>query len=142
MLKTSSPSRLRRTFGTSILAASVMLVGTVAWAAQPAAQAKSGVTSKAAPVRGVTMTPPHYPQDAVDQKIEDRVVLIVDVAADGNVTKVVVERGAKNSNLDAAAVKAAASWKFTPEIKRGKAIASRVRVPVDFRMDDPDATQS
>ena len=100
------------------------------------------VTSKAAPVRGVTMTPPHYPKDAVDQKIEGRVMLIVDVAADGSVTKVVVERGSKNSNLDQEAVKAAASWKFTPKIEGGKAVASRVRMPVDFRMDDPDATQS
>ncbi len=101
----------------------------------------SAVTSKAVPVRGEPMTPPHYPKDEVDQKIEGRVMLIVDVAADGSVTKVVVERGSKNSNLDREAVKAAASWKFTPKIEGGKAVVSRVRMPVVFRMNDPDAKQ-
>lgn len=140
MLKTSLPSRARRAIGTSLLAMSVLLVGTAAWAAQPSPQAEPGLTSKAVPVRGITMTPPKYRKDAADQKIEDRVILIVDVAADGSVTKVVVERGAQNSNLDAAAVKAAETWKFIPEVKGGKAVASRVRVPVEFRMDgDPDA---
>ena len=141
MLKTSSPSRIRRAFGASIVAASVMLVGSAAWASQPAAQAKSKASSKAEPIRGATMTPPSYPKDALGQRIEDRVILIVDVAADGTVIKVAVERGAQNTNFDAAAVKAAERWKFIPEIKGGKAVASRVRVPVDFRLDDPDEKQ-
>lgn len=139
MLKTSLPSSARRVVGASLLTVSVLLVGTTAWAAQPQAKAKLGHDSKAVPVRGVTMTPPHYPKDEVDQKIEGRVMLIIDVAADGSVTKVAVERGSRNSNLDREAVKAAASWKFTPKIEGGKAVASQVRMPVDFRMDDPDA---
>lgn len=142
MLKTSSPSRVRRAFGASILAVSVMLVGTVAWAAQPAAQAKSGVTSKAAAVRGVSMTPPHYPKDAADQKLEGTVILIVDVAADGTVSKAVVERAKPEGVFDSAALEAVKKWTFNPKLKAGKAIASQVRVPVDFRMDDPSAEQS
>lgn len=90
----------------------------------------------------LTMAPPAYPKDEADKKIEGSVVLIVDVAADGTVTKVELERGSNNSNLDREAATAAAKWKFTPKIKDGKAVASRVRVPVDFRMDDPDAKKS
>lgn len=136
MLRTSLPSSTRRTFGTSILAVSVLFVGAAAWAAQAPVQAKSGVTSKAAPIRSSQVTaPPAYPKDERDQKIEGSVLLIVDVAADGTVTKVELERGSKNSNLDREAATAVAKWKFTPEIKDGKAVAGRVRVPVEFRMD-------
>ena len=141
MLKTMTPSRTRRAFGASILAVSVLTMGTVAWAAQPAPQTSVGVASEAEPVRGVSMIPPVYPKDAVDQKLEGTVILIVDVAADGTVSKAVVERSTLENKFDAAALDAVTRWKFIPEMKAGKAVAGRVRVPVEFRMDDPGATQ-
>ena len=140
MLKTSSPSRIRRAFGATILAGSVMLVGTAAWAAQPTDQTTSRVTSSTVQVRG--MAPPSYPKEAVDQKLEGTVILIVDVAADGTASKVVVERATPAGVFDAAALEAVKKWTFNPEMKGGKAVAGRVRVPVDFRMDDPDEEQS
>jgi TonB family protein len=142
MLKTSSPSRVRRAFGATLLTASVLLVGAAAWAAQPAAQSKSGLSSKVVPVRGVSMSPPAYPKDAVDQKLGGKVILIVDVAADGSVSNVIVERAEPAGVFDASALVAVRKWKFTPAMKNGKAVASRVRVPVEFRPDgDPDAAK-
>lgn len=142
MLKTSLPSRARRAFGASLLAVAVVLVGTTAWAAQPQVKATLRHTSRAVPVRGVTLTPPRYPKDAVDQKVEGTVILIVDVAADGTVSKVVVERAKPAGVFDAASMEAVKKWTFKPKMNGGKAVASRVRVPVDFRMDDPDAKPS
>jgi hypothetical protein len=34
--------------------------------------------------------------------------------------------------FDAAAIEAAWQWKFKPRLEDGKAVAGRVRVPVDF----------
>ena len=140
MLQTSSPSRVRRGFGASILAVTALLVGTAAWAAQPAPQTKPTATSSGAQVRG--MAAPKYPKEAAEQKLEGTVLLIVDVAADGTVSKVVVERATPAGAFEAAALEAVKKWTFNPMRKGGKAVASQVRVPVDFRMDNPDATQS
>ena len=79
-------------------------------------------------------TPPAYPKLAVDQKLSGKVVLLVDVAADGSVTAVVVEHSEPAGVFDASAVEAARQWKFNPSQKDGKAVAGRVRVPVDFRI--------
>jgi len=138
MLKTNLPTRARRAVGASLLAMSVLLVGTTAWAAQPT---QPRMTSAAEPVKGVTMTPPAYPKDAADQKLEGTVMLIVNVAADGTVSKAVVERATPAGVFETAAMEAVMKWRFNPMMKGGKAVASRVRVPVDFRMDDPDPKQ-
>lgn len=139
MLKTISPSRARRAMGASLLAVSVLLVGTAAWAAQPAAEATSKAASKVVPVRRIATPAPKYPKDAAAQGINGKVVLIVDVAADGSVSKAVVERATPDGVFDAAALESVKKWKFTPAMKNGKAVASKVRVPVEFRTDgDPD----
>ncbi len=139
MLKTRSPSRARRAFGASLLATSILLVGSLAWAAQPAARVKSGVTSKAAMVRSLALPVPSYPQDAIAEKIEGMVVLVVDVAVDGSVSHAVVERAEPAGVFDAAALGAVSQWKFAPAMEDGKAVAGKVRVPVEFHLDgDPD----
>ena len=50
------------------------------------------------------------------------------------VLDVEVERSSGNRNLDREAVKAARRWRFNPEVRDGKKIASRVRVPVEFKL--------
>lgn len=140
MLKIIAPSRTRRVFGASVLSVSVLLVGATAWAAQPTDHTKSRITSSDVQVRG--MARPSYPKDAADQKIEGTVILIVDVAADGTDSKAVVERAKPAGVFDAAALEAVKKWTFNPEIKGGKAVAGRVRVPMNFRMDDPDVSKN
>jgi TonB family protein len=61
-------------------------------------------------------------------------VLIVSIDPNGGVLDVEVERSSGNRNLDREAVKAARRWRFNPEVRDGKKIASRVRVPVEFKL--------
>jgi TonB family protein len=119
-----------------------LLVGTAAWAAQPAAQSKPAVSSKAMPVRGISTPAPTYPKDALAQGVGGKVVLIVDVAADGSVSKVIVDHSKPAGVFDASVLESVKKWKFTPAFKNGKAVASQVRVPVEFRTDgDPDKSK-
>ncbi len=78
------------------------------------------------------MPAPAYPTDALAKGIGGTVVLIVDVAADGSVSKAVVERAEPAGVFDAAALESVKTWKFSPAVKDGTAMPSRVRVPVMF----------
>ncbi len=135
MLKTSLPSRARRTFGASLIGVSVLSVGAAAWAAQPSAQAKAPMASAAEPVRGIATPAPVYPKDELAKGINGTTVLLIDLAADGSVTRVVVDRSSQNKHIDDAALEAVKRWKFNPAVKDNKAIASKIRVPVEFRND-------
>ncbi len=85
------------------------------------------------------LTPPLYPKQAKDAGVEGIVVLMVDVAADGTPTEVVVERSEPAGVFDQAAVDAVKKWRFTPELEDGKPVAGRVRVPVEFRIPPGEA---
>ena len=80
------------------------------------------------------MNPPNYPPEERRRGIEGTTVLIVSIDATGGVLDVQVEKSSGNRNLDREAVKAAKRWRFNPETRDGRKIASRVRVPVDFVM--------
>ena len=139
MLKQPIPSRVRVLTGSTLLLALSLGVGFAAWATQPAqeqgntqvASAAGGEPSMPEDLQG---NPPLYPKLAVDQKLSGKVVLLVDVAADGKVTGIAVESSKPAGVFDAAVVEAAWKWKFKPALENGKAVAGRVRVPVDFRI--------
>ena len=59
--------------------------------------------------------------------------MIVSIDANGGVLDVEVEKSSGNRNLDRAAQQGARKWRFNPEIKNGQKIASRVRVPVEWK---------
>lgn len=61
-------------------------------------------------------------------------MLIISIDANGAVLDVQVERTSGNRDLDRAAMQAARKWRFNPEVKNGQKVASRVRVPVDFKL--------
>lgn len=88
------------------------------------------------------MPPPRYPADAVKEKISGRVILLVDVAPDGSVTHLQVEKSEPAGVFDAATLEAAKQWRFNPAVENGKPVASRVRVPVDFQADEEEAGAS
>ena len=132
MLKRPLPSSLRSAGGRALVIAILMAAGYAAWAAQPVqpavAPAGKGVAALATP-------PPVYPVDVAKQGVTGRVVMVVDVAADGSVSAVKIERSAGNAQLDKAALDAVAQWKFKPMVENGKPMPSQVRVPIDFEMD-------
>lgn len=82
-------------------------------------------------------SPPKYPAGALEQRVEGKVVLLVDLDAQGDVVEVVVEASEPAGVFDANAVEAAKGWHFEPEVKDGHPVPSRVRVPVEFKMDPP-----
>ena len=79
-----------------------------------------------------SLPPPKYPADAVAKKISGKVVLLVDVAADGNVKHVEVESSQPAGVFDQAAMGAAKDWTFNPAVEGGKPVAGRIRVPITF----------
>jgi len=80
------------------------------------------------------MNPPVYPPAALRQQIQGTTMLIISIDANGAVLDVQVERTSGNRDLDRAAMQAARKWRFNPEVKNGQKVASRVRVPVDFKL--------
>jgi len=78
------------------------------------------------------LVPPGYPPRAFAQGVGGRVVLLLDVRADGSVADVIVERSRPQGVFDAAALEAARRWYFPPVAAQGKAVARRLRVPVQF----------
>jgi TonB family protein len=83
------------------------------------------------------MPPPPYPPQALQQRIDGTVVLLIDVGADGKPTRVQVDHATPAGVFDAAAVDAAKRWTFEPSREHGKPVASRVRVPVRFEASAP-----
>jgi len=81
------------------------------------------------------LAPPRYPAQAYAQGIGGRVVLLVDVRADGSVGEAVVERSEPRGVFDASALAAARQWHFKPAMEQGTAVAGRLRVPVEFEVD-------
>lgn len=81
--------------------------------------------------------PPRYPAEALKEGKTGITVLVVDIDARGGVTGTRVERSSGDARLDGAAQEAAAKWRFTPAIKQGQPVASKVRIPVEFAQDEP-----
>lgn len=79
------------------------------------------------------MNPPRYPNEEQRRGIGGTVILIISIDANGGVLDVEVQHSSGNRNLDRAAMQAARKWKFNPEVRNGQKVASRVKVPVEFR---------
>ena len=81
--------------------------------------------------------PPRYPADALKEGKTGVTVLVVDIDAQGIVTGMKVEHSSGDARFDAAALEAAAKWRFNPATKQGQPVASKVRVPIEFALDEP-----
>ncbi|TWI03916.1 TonB family protein [Luteimonas cucumeris] len=75
---------------------------------------------------------PEYPREALRRGQSGHVLLRVDVAADGTTSNVDFVQRSGSAELDRAAMNAVRKWQFSPARRNGKAVASRVNVPVDF----------
>jgi len=119
-------------------------MGTVAWAGQGSAvAAASGIGGRAVVADRTAiahrMPPPSYPKIAVEQRIVGKVVVRVDVDADGKATDVRVLDASPAGVFDDATVAAAKQGTFEPAIRNGKAVASALKIPVTFAMDDEES---
>lgn len=102
------------------------------------ARAKPSKPSKPAIARATEARPlagspqPEYPRDAQRRGQGGRVLLRVDVAADGTTTNVDFVKRSGTPELDRAAMNAVRKWRFAPARLNGKPVASSVNVPIDF----------
>jgi protein TonB len=111
-------------------------------AAQPAAQtqpavAAAGPSVPARPVAGMAADrPPAYPEIARRRGEQGRVLLRVNVSADGQPVEVDVAQTSGYPTLDEAAQSAVRSWRFIPATRAGTPIAAVADVPVRFRLEN------
>jgi iron complex outermembrane receptor protein len=120
------------------LASSVVLASSNA-SAQDAPPAPSSSSSNGNNGASASATPPvviqhvdaEYPTSALPERKHADVVVAVTVDADGHVSKVdVLQSG--GADLDEAATVAVRQWLFTPAMRGGKPVASRIKVPFHF----------
>ncbi|MFT3763898.1 MAG: energy transducer TonB [Pseudoxanthomonas sp.] len=93
--------------------------------------------------RAVYRVQPGYPKSAAKVGAEGRVVLLLSVNSQGQVASVKVESsdaspGSKSSlrQFETVAQRAVKLWRFQMETVDGKPMEMRMRVPVDFCMED------
>lgn len=79
---------------------------------------------------------PKYPATAYRNHEEGSVLVRATVDAKGVPGEVTVVRRSGSRDLDNAALAAVRQWHFSPAMENGKAIASAVEVPVDFKLDE------
>ena len=151
MLKQPVPSLSRWIAGAALVAVLALGVGFAAWSAQPARAVVSHDVPPPPPPPPAPPAPPAlpapaYPKDALAQHINGKVVLLIDIDAQGNPTNVVVDKSEPAGVFDQASIDAARKWKFQPAVKDGRPVAGRISVPVQFesrgKPDPADARDS
>ena len=168
MLKRPQQTLLQRRLAGFGATAAVVLVSTVAWAAQPARPAApeggpgkgrisaefDAVAMEGAPPAGMpvsapdpqapapvavqarSMSAPLYPPQAFANNVSGKVVLEIEVGVDGKPTAIAVVESHPAGVFDASTVAAAWKWQFNPSIENGQPVAGKIRVPVQFDLDE------
>lgn len=76
---------------------------------------------------------PEYPPAALRSGVGGTVVVRAEIDANGKPADVSIAKRSGNRDLDRAALRAVRQWRFQPAMQNGKATASVVRIPVDFK---------
>jgi protein TonB len=79
---------------------------------------------------------PDYPAMSRRMGEEGKVLLLVQVSAEGHPTDVTVKQSSGFPRLDSAALNAVRNWRFVPAKRGGEAMAASVVVPLSFRLDN------
>lgn len=83
----------------------------------------------------VSRSTPTYPRTARRKGIEGRVIVAVTVSTSGKISSSSVSQSSSNSSLDAAALKAARKFRFSPAKNGlGQAVAVRKSIPFTFKL--------
>lgn len=85
---------------------------------------------------GAADTPlPEYPWSARRRGREGRVVIAMEVAADGVPGELAVVESSGDAALDRAALETLARWRLDPALRDGVRVAGRLSIPIRFRLD-------
>jgi periplasmic protein TonB len=79
---------------------------------------------------------PPYPEAALREGKEGRVILRVKVSATGTVTDIGVHKSSGVSSLDEAALQTVKTWKFSPALRGNERIEYEVAVPISFNLNN------
>jgi protein TonB len=77
--------------------------------------------------------PPVYPEDALQDREQGEVILLVEVTASGTAREVRIAQSSGYFLLDQAALRAVGKWRFHPARAAGVAVSSETRVKVNFK---------
>ena len=107
-------------------------------ARMPQATATAPVAATDAhPVAGMASDlPPTYPEIARRRGQQGRVVVRVEVSADGRPVSVSVGQGSGYTSLDEAAENAVEKWRFIPATRDGQPVPALADVPIRFKLLD------
>ncbi|MGZ8194294.1 MAG: TonB family protein [Methylosarcina sp.] len=79
---------------------------------------------------------PNYPHVARSRGWQGKVLLRVQVTADGHSAGIFVQQSSGHKQLDEAAIEAVKQWTFIPAKRGDKAVASTVTVPIQFKLNE------
>lgn len=79
---------------------------------------------------------PGYPASAVRERRQGRVIVLMQVSAEGKVTGVEIHKSSGWPDVDAAALATAKTWKFTPARRDGLPVAHEFIKPWNFRIEN------
>ena len=85
-------------------------------------------------VRYVTPPAPLYPAQSQRMKEQGRVLLRVEIGADGRARQVLVSRSSGHARLDESAASAVRQARFAPYTENGVALVVWTHVPIDFEL--------
>lgn len=91
-------------------------------------------TTPIKPARPISNPNPMYPPEAVQRRLEGRVILSVTIAATGKVNRVSVAESCGHQALDQAALDAVRRWRFSPATRDGEPVEWTARLPIRFRL--------
>lgn len=101
----------------------------VAQTPSTAPPAASGPTTSARPIHS---PPPRYPRRAMRRGESGTVLLQVQVDEAGRPRSVEVVQSSRSRDLDREAQRTVERWQFSPATRGGRAVASKVLVPIEF----------
>jgi len=127
--------------GQLLVAGMCVTVGAAAWASQ--ATSTPAVAGPSAAVgdrdaKVLKMPPPRYPKHAADNSLTGEVVLRVDIGADGQAGDVRVLKATTPGVFEAVSIAAAKQWTYQAAVRRGRPVASALRIPITFAMDETE----
>ena len=112
----------------------VLVVALIAASPGLAGQVDAGAQG-VVPPRVISRVNPTYTEAAMRARIEGKVVMNAVVQDDGAVGEVTIVQSLDATNgLDEQAIKALKQWKFEPGTVKGKPVAVRVRVEMEFNL--------
>lgn len=103
---------------------------------QPApARDKPAVAERNRSVKPLQMDPPDFPRTALRRGQEGFVVLEFTVSTDGSTRDIAVIESEPRNVFDREAIRAVSGWKFSPAMRDGRPVETRLKHTIDFSLD-------